>query len=115
MTHLKSLTIAAFVCLSVIACKKEEPKEEALISIAVRGDLQVQESTTYQYGTHVMDGYKMRTSTLELTKYALRSQTINLDDYIDKYVTVSGHKVDGYPLSGGPDLIEVDYIKVHKN
>ena len=50
------------------------------------------------YGTHVISGY------------ALRSNTILLDNYINYNVTIVGYKIDGYPVDGGPDYIEVTDI-----
>jgi hypothetical protein len=68
----------------------------------IEGTLQEQGFTTYQYGTHT------------LGNYALRSSTVNLDDYVNQEVEVIGRKVEGYPVDGGPDLIEVEHIKVKK-
>lgn len=65
----------------------------------IRGTLQAQGITTYLYGSHTLPGY------------ALRSSTVKLDDYLNQKVTVRGHKIDGYPVDGGPDYIEVEEIK----
>ena len=67
--------------------------------VEIIGTIQEQGITTYQYGTHTISGY------------ALRSNSVTLDDYINQYVTVVGHKINGYPVDGGPDYIEVDEIK----
>ena len=61
--------------------------------------IQKQGITTYQYGTHTN------------SDYALRSSSVNLDDYVGQSVTVVGQKVEGYPVDGGPDLLEVEKIK----
>ena len=47
------------------------------------------------YGTHVISGY------------ALRSDLVSLDDFINRNVTITGYKIDGYPVDGGPAYIEV--------
>ena len=49
------------------------------------------------YGTHIISGY------------ALRSDLVNLDEFINRNVTISksGYKIDGYPVDGGPVYIEV--------
>ena len=60
--------------------------------------------TTFQYGTHLI---KAKDKT-----YALKSSKLNLDKYLDKSVTLKGQKVAGYPLEGGPILIEVSEIAV---
>jgi hypothetical protein len=68
----------------------------------IEGTLLEQGFTTYQYGTHT------------LGSYALRSSTVKLDDYVDQEVEVIGRKVEGYPVEDGPDLIEVEQIKRKK-
>jgi hypothetical protein len=60
--------------------------------------------TTFQYGTHLI---KTKNKT-----YALKSSKLNLDKFLDKSVTLTGQKVAGYPLEGGPELIEVSEIAV---
>ena len=67
------------------------------------GLIQKQGITTYMYGTHT------------ITDYALKSNSINLDNYIDENVSIIGEKIDGYPVDGGPDYIEVKKIKVTVN
>ena len=67
--------------------------------VEVTGKIQQQGMTTYQYGTHVMAGY------------ALRSGTIDLDKYIGQTVTLVGYRIEGYPIDGGPDFLEVEKIK----
>jgi hypothetical protein len=96
MKLFKSLFVGMVICLSVISCDKEDG---SLDNIEIAGTIQEQGITTYQYGTHTVPGY------------ALRSSAVNLDDYINQNVTIVGYKIDGYPLSGGPDYIEVEEIK----
>lgn len=57
------------------------------------------------YGTHVL------TNDHGQTLYALKSSSVKLDDYIDKNVEISGSKIEGYPIDGGPEYIEVSKIK----
>ena len=68
-------------------------------AIEATGTIQQQGITTYQYGTHVIPGF------------ALRSNTIDLDSYIGQTVTVIGRLIDGYPVENGPDYLEVEEIK----
>ena len=73
-------------------------------TVSLTGNLQKMGITTYQYGTHTINsGGK---------PYALKSSSLNLDTYVDKQVTLRGNKVSGYPLEGGPDLIEVSEVVV---
>jgi hypothetical protein len=69
------------------------------------GVIQKQGPTIYQYGTHKLVSDKGETI------YALTSDSINLDLYIGKKVELQGDKIQGYPISGGPDYIEVKKIK----
>lgn len=67
------------------------------------GTIQKIGMTTFQYGTHLLK--------TENKTYALRSDAIKLDEYLNKKVTVKGKKVKGYPLEGGPELLDVYLIK----
>lgn len=96
MKLFKSLFIGIIICLSVISCDKDDINTD---NVEITGTILKQGITTYQYGSHTISGY------------ALRSSSITLDDYINQNVTVVGHKIDGYPVDGGPDYIEVEEIK----
>lgn len=69
----------------------------------VTGTIQQQGMTSYQYGTH--------TITNNETFYALKSDVIDLDQYIDQEVTISAEKIEGYPVDGGPDYLRVLEVK----
>jgi hypothetical protein len=71
----------------------------------LKGIIKEQGISTYMYGTHVL------TNHLGETLYALRSNSVKLDDYIDKKVEISGNKIEGYPVDGGPEYLEVTKIK----
>jgi hypothetical protein len=96
MKLLKSLFVGIIICLSVISCDKENGNPD---NIEITGTIQKQGITSYQYGTHTISGY------------ALRSTSVDLDNYINQNITVVGYKIDGYPIDGGPDYIEVEEIK----
>jgi hypothetical protein len=89
----------SLLIIVTISCKKNND-----VNI-LKGTIKAQEITTYMYGTHVL------TNNVGQTLYALRSNSVKLDDYIGKSVEISGSKVDGYPVDGGPDYIEVSKIK----
>ena len=99
MKALKFLMIAALLSLSSFSCEKQDvsPDPEAG-TVEINGKLLEQGMTTYQYGTHILSGY------------ALRSSTINLDNYVNQDVTVFGYEISGYPVDGGPIYIEVEQI-----
>jgi len=72
-------------------------------AITVKGKIEKLGKTTFQYGTHLLKA--------ENKTYALKSASINFDNYLDKEVTIKGKKVAGYPVDGGPELIDVTLIK----
>ena len=112
----KVLILGILFSLAVFACNKNknkvESQNEIIVdnkenidsnSIEVTGILHKQGFTTYQYGTHTISEDDIF--------YALRSSSLNLDDYVSQTVTIVGEKVDGYPIDGGPDYLEVVEIK----
>lgn len=72
-------------------------------SLMLSGKIEKLGMTTFQYGTHLLK--------TENKTYALKSDAIKLDEFVNKSVTIKGKKVIGYPLEGGPDLIEVTLVK----
>lgn len=72
-------------------------------SVTASGTLQKLGMTTFQYGTHLLK--------TDNKTYALKSASINLDTYLDKKITIKGRKVAGYPIDGGPELVEVTMVK----
>jgi hypothetical protein len=69
------------------------------------GIIQKQTATTYQYGTHVLVNDNGQ------TLFALESKKVNLDSYINQTVDIKGNKIQGYPITGGPEYIEVTKVK----
>lgn len=63
------------------------------------GTIQQQGITSYQYGTHTLSN--------DNTFYALKSEAVNLDDYVDEEVTILAEKIEGYPVDGGPEYLLV--------
>jgi len=100
--HMKYLIfILTFVIFFTLSCSKDIEFR----SIKLSGVLNVQSASTYQYGTHIL------TDNSGNLTYALRSKTETLDKYIGKNVEITGHKVKGYPVDGGPEYLEVTKIK----
>jgi len=90
----KFLLLGILVCISTLSCSKNKKD-----SVKITGTIQKQGITTYQYGTHTISGY------------ALRSSVVELDDYVNLQTTAIGHKIDGYPVDSGPDYIEVESVE----
>ena len=92
---MKKLILLVSILTLNLSCEKNITTS---IPIEITGIIQKQGVTSYMYGTHV------------ILEYALRSNTILLDNYINYNVTIVGYKIDGYPVDGGPDYIEVTDI-----
>lgn len=71
----------------------------------VTGTIEQQGMTSYQYGTHTL--------TNDETFYALKSEKVDLDEYVGQKVTVTAEKIQGYPVDGGPEYLMV--LKVREN
>ncbi|TDN88076.1 hypothetical protein DET49_10926 [Salegentibacter sp. 24] len=67
------------------------------------GTLTSQGITSYQYGTHTL-----KTSN---EFYALKSENLDLDQFVGRKVTILGSKIEGYPVDGGPEYISVQQVK----
>lgn len=72
-------------------------------NMELTGTIQKQGITSYQYGTHTLSN--------DETFYALKSDTVDLDAYIDQEVTIIAEKIPGYPLEGGPEYLLVLKVK----
>ena len=66
----------------------------------------------------LLDHYKIELESKDVTIigkgdifYALRSSSVNLDDFLNKEVVVRGSFVEGYPVDGGPEYIDVKEIE----
>lgn len=90
--------VTSFILLSS-TCDRENTEEQMQLT----GTIESQGITSYQYGSHVLNA--------EDEFYALKSEKLNLDNFIGKEVTISGSKIDGYPVDGGPDFILVTEVK----
>lgn len=73
-------------------------------NMEITGTIQEQGITSYQYGTHTIT-----TATDEF--YALKSDAVDLDNYVNEEVTIVAEKIEGYPLSGGPEYLLVLEVK----
>lgn len=70
--------------------------------------------TTWQYGTHTLTGVEFKDTIVRPVKsvlFAVKSSSIYLNSYNGKEVVLTGYYADGYPVDGGPPLIEVVSVK----
>jgi hypothetical protein len=68
-------------------------------NMEVTGTIQQQGITSYQYGTHTLSN--------DDSLYALKSEVVNLDRYVDREVTLQAKRIEGYPIDGGPNYLLV--------
>jgi hypothetical protein len=98
--------IIILVFSTVVACGAVDYASENDM-VTATGTIQKSGITTYMYGTHVLKDDN------DKTLYALTSDTINLDDYVNiKNITVKGSLIRGYPVDGGPDYLMVIEVEV---
>ena len=96
-------TLIVFIILVACGFKADVSASYGVTAI---GTIQKTGITTYMYGTHVLKDDSGK------TLYALKSDAINLDDYVDKgTVTVQGDLIPGYPVDGGPDYLDVKKVE----
>ena len=98
--YINGLLILIVIFLTSCGSSSSNPVE-----ITAVGTIKAQGGTVYMYGTHILQ------NDTEQTLYALKSDTIILDNYIDQVVTVIGDLIEGYPLDNGPDYLNVRSIQ----
>lgn len=97
MKVLQPLFALCIMLVIYISCNKTSKDTVNLIGI-----VNAQGITTYQYGTHALEGH---------TRYALKSTAVNLDSYIGQNVIITGTAIAGYPIDGGPEYILVTAVE----
>ncbi|MEH3115578.1 hypothetical protein [Pedobacter terrae] len=97
----KILVLVLFVA-AMSGCSSMKSGEKASM-FTISGTIEKLGMTTFQYGTHLLKA--------DSKTYALKSETINLDSYLNKKVRIEGKKVAGYPVDGGPELVDVTLVK----
>lgn len=99
---MKKFLFLLITCAAFAGCstpKQAAPKDDV---IQLSGKIEKLGMSTFQYGTHVLKSGEKT--------YALKSDKVNLDGFVEKEVSLKGTKVDGYPIESGPDLIEVQEV-----
>ena len=98
----KTLILSLLFSLVFISCEKNK-------YVSFEGVIEELEATTWQYGTHIIHGTEANGT--ENVRYALRSDNYDLSEFILEPVLVEGYLI-GYPVSGGPEYINVDAIAI---
>ena len=102
MKTIKIILFGVIIAASCWSCtpKATASKQTVAKSKKITGTLEKLEVTTFQYGSHEIGGF------------AVRSNTVELDNYIGRKVRVTGRKIEGYPVDGGPKFFEI--VKVEE-
>lgn len=99
------MKIIALLSLSLVlvACSSQKNDYDSKTRSQYTGLIEKQGITSYQYGTHTLN--------TEAALYALKSETVDLDSYVGKTISLTAELVDGYPVDGGPIYLNVIKIK----
>ena len=100
---LTSVSLFFFTATCNNQTSNDNKSMDTTTSMEVEGTIEAIGMTSWQYGTHTL--------TNDEDFYALRSKTVKLDQYEGKTVTIVAQKIDGYPVDGGPEFLEVLRIK----
>lgn len=80
-------------------------REREVYNYNYAGTLEVLEMSVWQYGTHTLT-----TETGEF--YAVRSEEIDLNEYVGQPVHILGTEIEGYPVDSGPKFIDIEKIQL---
>jgi hypothetical protein len=98
-----ALAILFFCFLMFLSSCSTKHSVPSFYDVVEKGVIQERGFTTFMYGTHLL--------VVKGEFFALRSSNVNLDDYLNKRVTIKGHFIEGYPVDGGPQYIEAEEIE----
>ncbi|NEV93983.1 hypothetical protein G3567_07465 [Psychroflexus sp. YR1-1] len=91
------------LALCLLTCSTQKKDFNTSPMLEYTGLLQAQGITSYQYGTHTLQ--------TEDALYALKSERVDLDEYIGKTITLTAEPIEGYPVDGGPTYLNVIGVK----
>lgn len=98
--------ISAFVILLLTqTCENslEKKSDTEIATVEISGVVEPLQMSSWQYGTHTISA--------DTTFYAIKSNDVDLKNYEGKTVTVRATKIEGYPVDGGPEFLEVIEVK----
>lgn len=98
---MKKIILLFVIGLAITGCSTVKSGGDTKL-LVLNGKVEALGMSTFQYGTHTL-------SSAEKT-YALKSDKVDLKTYEGKMVILKGVKVAGYPVDGGPELIDVQEI-----
>ncbi len=112
---MRLLFIIIFSLFATSCERAAQSTESAKESDLYYGVIKPMGMTTWQYGTHLLSGYKpdeREGSEAEPIMFAMKSDgKVDLDAYSGQRVVIRANPVSGYPVDGGPVFLEVNNIK----
>ena len=90
---------------TTFSCKISQSSSQDGKETIVNGIIKPLGISTFQYGSHVLIGSN------DQILFVLRSETVELDQFIDQNVEIGVERIKGYPVDGGPIFMEVKWIK----
>jgi len=98
---MKKIVLLLVIGFAITGCSGVKPAADQNL-VVLSGKLEALGMSTFQYGTHTLNSGDKT--------YALKSSKVNLKTYEGKEVVVKGLKVNGYPVDGGPEFLDVQEI-----
>jgi len=95
-----SISAAVFLIILTATCNSTSGNNN---SMEVTGTIEAIQMTSWQYGTHTISN--------DSTFYALRSDKADLGQFEGQTVTIKASKIEGYPVDGGPEFLEVEEVQ----
>lgn len=99
MKLLSGFAIVLVVLLSTSCGSGNTSKDEQYSGVIEEAGI-----TSYQYGTHTLE-------TQNNEFYALKSDSVNLEEYEGRKVSITASKIEGYPVDGGPVYLHVNTVE----
>ncbi|MFD2245598.1 hypothetical protein [Pontibacter ruber] len=103
---MKFYLLIFFASILCFSCSEEVSPQEP---VNASGRVVKNEVSSFMYGTHLLVQGE------DSVAFALRSSTINLDNYLHQQVRVTGKTIAGYPVDGGPIYVEVTRVEEKKD
>lgn len=94
---MKILSFSVGLCLILFSATCQNSVPQGFVELS--GTIEERGITSYQYGTHILENEK--------SFYAIKSEHIDLSNYLGETITVKAEKIEGYPVDGGPEYYEV--------
>ena len=103
---MKKFVLVLMVGFLLTACSSlGNKKNKEVYNYNYAGTLAPLEMSIWQYGTHTF-------TTESREFYAVKSETINLDEYLGKPVYILGDVIDGYPVDSGPIFVDIKKVQL---